>query len=157
MKKFSTWLILALAVVYWILRIIATYTSMMGMDFMIKPLDTNTEISLLFIALLSFVLIAKRKWLGAIIYLVAYEGYFGFDLYKNFSNIVAGTLSADAYMNIFFSFIGVILPIVVLFDLMLDQNRKDHPTDKKTDWFYKNQKFDRKMDERTDKNNYRTL
>jgi hypothetical protein len=157
MKKFSTWLILALAVVYWILRIIATYTSMMGMDFMIKPLDTNTEISLLFIALLSFVLIAKRKWLGAIIYLVAYEGYFGFDLYRKFSSIVAGTLSADAYMNIFFSFIGVVLPIVVLFDLMLDQNRKDHPTDKKTDWFYKNQKFDRQMDERTDKNNYRTL
>ena len=29
--------------------------------------------------------------------------------------------------------------------------------DKKTDWFYKNEQFDRKMDDRADKNNYRTL
>ena len=29
--------------------------------------------------------------------------------------------------------------------------------DKKTDWFYGDEKYDRKMDERADKNNYRTL
>lgn len=155
MKKFSTWLILAMAVIYWILRIIATYTSMMGIDFMIKPLDTNMEITLLFVALLSFVLIAKRTWLGTILYLVAYEGYFGVDIYKNFPNIMAGSFSAEEYMNTFFSFIGVVLPLCVLFDLLLDKNRKAHPTDKKTDWFYKNQKFDRQLDERSDKNNYK--
>ena len=157
MKKFSTWLILAMAIVYWILRIIATYTSMMGIDFMIKPLDNNTEISLLFIALLSFILIAKRTWLGAIVYLVSYEGYFGYDIFQKFPSIVSGSLSVDEYMNVLFSFLGVILPFFVLFDLLLDKNRKAHPTDKKTDWFYKNKKFDRDLDERVDKNNYRTL
>ena len=45
----------------------------------------------------------------------------------------------------------------VLLDLLMDKNRKNHPKDKKTDWFYDNEQFDRKMDERADKNNYRTL
>ena len=57
----------------------------------------------------------------------------------------------------FFSLIGVILAVAVLIELLLDKNRKVHPVDKKTDWFYKNEQFDRKMDDRADKNNYRTL
>ena len=44
-----------------------------------------------------------------------------------------------------------------IFDLLLDKNRKAHPKDKKTDWFYKNEQYDRKLDDRADKNNYRTL
>jgi len=43
----------------------------------------------------------------------------------------------------------------VLFDLLFDKNRKEHPVDKKTDWFYKNENFDRKLDERADKNHYK--
>lgn len=34
---------------------------------------------------------------------------------------------------------------------------KKFSTYKKTDWFYKNEEFDRKLDDRADKNNYRTL
>ena len=55
------------------------------------------------------------------------------------------------------SIIGIILPIAVLADLLLDKGRKANPKDKKTDWFYNNEQFDRKLDERSDKNNYRTL
>ena len=157
MQKFSTWMILAMAVVFWILRIIATYCNVMGIDFIIQPLNVNTEISLLFIALLSFILIAKRKWLGVIIYAVAYEGYFGVDLYNNISNISSGILDMNQYVGVLFSFAGMILPLCAIFDLALDKNRKAHPKDKKTDWFYKNEKFDRNMDERADKNNYRML
>ena len=51
----------------------------------------------------------------------------------------------------------IIIPIAVLIDLLLDKGRMAHPVDKKTDWFYKNEQFDRKMDDRADKNNYRTL
>ena len=36
MQKFSTWMVLALDVMFWILRIIATYTNSMGIEFMIK-------------------------------------------------------------------------------------------------------------------------
>ena len=47
--------------------------------------------------------------------------------------------------------------MAVLLDLLLDKNRKENPKDKKTDWFYKNEEFDRKLDDRADKNNYRTM
>ena len=157
MQKFSTWMILMLAIIFWLLRIVAAYCSQMGMEFMAQPLDFGLEIFVIFTAILCFVLIAKRKWLGTILYLVAYEGYFGADIINNFKNITEGTLSANQYMNIFFSFIGMVLPIIVLFDMLLDKNRELNPTDKKTDWFYKEKKFDRNMDERADKNNYRTL
>ena len=60
-------------------------------------------------------------------------------------------------MNLFVSMVGIILPVAVMLDLIADKNRKAHPKDKKTDWFYTNQKFDRELDERADKNNYRTL
>ena len=60
-------------------------------------------------------------------------------------------------MQFIFSMLGIILPLAVLIDLLLDKNRKNNPKDKKTDWYYGNEKYDRKMDERADKNNYRTL
>ena len=41
--------------------------------------------------------------------------------------------------------------------MLLDKNRVNNPKDKKTDWFYKGEQYDRQLDERADKNNYRTL
>ena len=156
MHKFSTWMVLSLDIVFWIVRIIATYTSAMAIDFMITPINLNTEIMLLFVALLCFVLIAKRKLLGVILYLVSYLGYFGVDLLNNLV-LTNGQISAANYMNVFFSFIGIALPIFTMLDWLLDKNKQLHPTDKKTDWYYTNQKYDMKKDEREDKNNYRTL
>ena len=67
------------------------------------------------------------------------------------------TLSAETYLAMFISLIGVTIPLIAVFDILLDKNRMKNPVDKKTDWFYKNEKFDRELDERADKNNYRTL
>lgn len=39
--------------------------------------------------------------------------------------------------------------------MLVDKTRSVYPTDKKTDWFYKNKEFDRKLDERVDQNQYR--
>ena len=82
MQKFSTWMIVSLAVVFWILRVIATYATGMGYDFIIKPIDLTTEIILLFTALVCFVLIAKRNFLGIALYLVSYWGYFGVTIWQ---------------------------------------------------------------------------
>lgn len=156
MQKFSTWMILSLDVIFWLLRIVATYTQAMAIDFMITPIDLNTEIMLLFIALVCFVLIAKRKLLGVVLYLVSYLGYFGVNLWQELV-VTGGTISPNNYMNVFFSFIGIALPIFTLLDWMLDKNKQLHPTDKKTDWYYTNKKYDMQKDEREDKNNYRTM
>ena len=42
----------------------------------------------------------------------------------------------------------------MLDESLLDKNRKLNPKDKKTDWFYQNEEFDRKLDDRADKNNF---
>ena len=157
MQKLSSLIILMMAIIYWMLRIIATYCYQMGMEFMAQPLNFELELVVIFTSILCFILIAKRKWLGAILYLVAYEGYFGADIINNFSKLKEGGLAMAQYTNMFFSFIGMVFPIIVLLDMIFDKNRELNPKDKKTDWFYAQEKFDRQMDDRADKNNYRTL
>ena len=40
-------------------------------------------------------------------------------------------------------------------DIFLNKDRKGSTKDKKTDWFYTNEQYDRKLDERADKNQYK--
>ena len=103
-------------------------------------------------------MVVKRKVLGAALYLACYGVYFGADIADKMKLLTNGdTLTMAQMSSLFFSIIGIIIPIAVLVDLLLDKGRMAHPVDKKTDWFYKNEQFDRKMDDRADKNNYRTL
>ena len=157
MQKFSTWMIIALDVIFWLLRVIAAYTYAMGIDFMIQPIDMNMEITMIFVALLAFILIVKRKFLGTVIYMIGYFGYFGVALFNNLQQMMTVGGMIDDYVNVLFSLIGVALPLFTFLDLLLDKNRQLHPTYKKTEWFYKNKKYDMQKDERVDKNNYRTL
>lgn len=158
MKNVGSYLLVFFMVMFWIFRIIVAVTGTMGFDFPFTPMNNNIEIVLLFVALVCIILVVKRKLLGAIIYLAGYGFYFGSDLISWISKLTNGTsIAITDYAIIMMSFIGVVLPIFVLFELLLDKNRKAHPVDKKTDWFYKNEQYDRKMDERADKNNYRTL
>ena len=152
MKKFSTWLIVMFMVMFWIFRVVVAFTDSLNIDIGIVPVDSNAEVLLLFISLISIVLITKRKMLGGIIYLLTHGIYFGIDIYNS---LLAS--ESIVYGQAFFSLIGIILPIVAIFDLLFDKAAKAYPKDDKTDWFYKNKDYDREMDERADKNNYRTL
>ena len=159
MKKFSTYLVVMFMIVFWIIRIIITLSSELGKDFMgIKPSNEIFEIIILFATLLCVILVAKRKLTGALIYLTLHAIYFGGDITQKLNLITNNEqLSLAQSTEMMFSMLGVIIALIVLIDLLLDKNRKANPKDKKTDWFYKNEKFDREMDERADKNNYRTL
>ena len=158
MKSVGSYLLVLFMIMFWVFRIIVAFTATMGVDFAFQPLNQSVEIVLLFVTLACVILVVKRKLLGAIIYLVAYGMYFGVDLYNTVVSVMNGaTIELTQYAVILMSFIGVVLPLCVVFELLLDKNRKAHPVDKKTDWFYKNEQFDRKMDERADKNNYRIL
>ena len=115
---------------------------------------------MLFVALLSLVLVIKRKIAGGLIYLLGYGMYFGVDVVNNIQVImsaVEGNVDINAYANLFISLVGIILAVAVMLDLLMDKSRKNNPKDKKTDWFYTNEQYDRQLDERADKNNYRTL
>ncbi len=165
MKNFSTWLLACFMVMFWAFRVIVTLMAQLNQDFGgIVPINETLEIILLFVTLVCIILVVKRKLVGALIYLLIYGLYFGTDVFNGISMMIsnsssesASILPATSFMNLFVSFIGVILPIAVLLDMLVDKGRKNHPKDKKTDWFYTNEQFDRKLDDRADKNNYRTL
>ena len=163
MKNFSTWLIVMFMSMFWAFRIIVAVTYELGADFGgIEPLNQTLEIILLFVVLACMLLIIKRKMVGALIYLLGYGMYFGTNVMTGITTLITvnsdmNMSNAGMYLNTFIALIGIIIPVAVLFDLLLDKNRKANPKDKKTDWFYKNEQFDREMDDRADKNNYRTL
>lgn len=159
MKKFSTYLLVMFMVIFWILRIIVTILSQLGKSFMgMVPMNETFEIVILFLTLLCLILVVKRKIVGSLLYLTLHAIYFGGDITNKLNIMVSNEpLTIEQSTQLFFSMIGIILPLAVLIDLLLDKNRKNNPKDKKTDWFYKNEEFDRKLDDRADKNNYRTM
>lgn len=161
MKNFSTWMIVMFIVMFWILRIIVAISGELNWDFAgLKPLNQQMEIILLFVVLFCVILIVKRKIIGGLIYLLAYGMYFGVDIINNAQTLLTAvetSVEINVYINLFMSLIGMILPIAALLDLLMDKSRKNNSKDKKTDWFYDNEQFDRKLDERADKNNYRTM
>ena len=158
MKNLSTWLIVMFMGMFWVLRVIIALTSSYaGKEGFAGLVSANltVEIILLFVVLVCIALIVKRKMLGAIIYLVAYGSYFGYDAGVNILAIINNGAPIGNILGAVVSIIGIILPLGVLLDMVADSARKANPVDKKTDWFYKNEAFDRKLDERADKNNYR--
>lgn len=163
MKNFSTWMLVMFMALFWLFRIVVAVTYELGVDFGgIQPFNQTMEIILLFVVIICMLLIIKRKMIGGLIYLLVYGMYFGTSLMTGITALM--TVSTDitmssmgSYLDTFISLIGITIPIAILFDLLLDKNRKANPKDKKTDWFYKNEQYDRKMDDRADKNNYRTL
>lgn len=157
MMSMIGYLVIMFMGIFWLFRLIIAFTFSMGMDIGIVPLNMNIEILLLFITLICMFLIGKRKVIGAIIYLASYGLYFGIDVYNGVIFILNGTVGMINYTSLFISFIGIVLPLFVLFEILFDKNRREHPVDKKTDWYYKNNQYDRKYDERADRNNYRTL
>lgn len=154
MKTLANWLLVIFMFMYWVFRLVVTYMEATGRTFVTTPINTNVEIALLFITVICMALVLKRKSIGGIIYVVCYIGYFGVDLFNQLKPMLTNhSFDMDAGMGMFFSAIGVILALAVMIDLLSDHLK--HPEDKKTEWFYENKQFDRKMDDRADKNNYK--
>ena len=158
MKNFSTWLLVMFVVMFWAFRLVVAFTYELAIDFGgVIPLDMKTEVILLFLVLVCLGFIIKRKIVGGVLYLITYGLYFGKYVLDNLPPILAKEATIGNGLNLLVALVGLLLPILVLFDLLVDRNRKTNPVDKKTDWYYKNEEYDRKLDDRADKNNYRTL
>ena len=155
MTSMFSYLITIAGVVFWIIRLVITFTSSLNIDIGIEPIDFNIEVVLLFVTLFCMILIVKRNIIGALIYFVAYGGYFGTDLYNGIINIKNGDTNLVDYVTLFVSFLGVLIAFLTLLDIFLNKERKGSTRDGKTDWFYKNKEYTRKLDERADTNQYR--
>ena len=158
MKNVSSWLIMIFVIMFWILRVVVAITGTTGADFAIKPINDQMEIILVFVVLILIPFLWTRKIIAAIAYLGIYGWYFGPELLRTFPAIMGGeVLNMDMFMNLLMAVIGVALPIAMIIDILLCKTREKNPIHKDTDWFYKNEQYDRKLDERADKNNYRTM
>ena len=142
------------AIIFWVIRIVVTFTASTGIEFFLTPLNLKVETVLLFVTHLCLILIFKRSMIGALLYMFSYWGYFGVYIYKIFTSNEAIVLSD--YLNVLVSTIAVILPFIIFMDIGFSQSsKKTSMKTKKTDWFFQNKDFDRQYDERADKNQYK--
>lgn len=158
MKNLSTWLLAFFMVMFAGFRVIVTITNQQGAPIAGLVIENIVlEIALIFLTLLCLLLVIKRKFLGAVIYLASYGFYYGTGVFSTIYGILVNgdTIAVSNSLEILVSAIGVILPLAVFMDTLADKSRKINPVDKKTDWFYKNEQFDRKFDERADRNEYK--
>ena len=157
MKTMSHYLIIMLSVMLFIFRLIVVFTTTMGIEFAVKSLNVNLEIGLLFVMIISIILMSKSKLSGAIILTVSSIAYYGADILQKFNYVSQNVANIDIAMELIISVICVIIPLFAFFIIAFAKEQEKRPVDKKTDFFYKNEAYDRKYDERADKNNYRTM
>ena len=75
-------------------------------------------------------------------------------MYQNVETMINNSGTLNLYMGLLVCLVALVIPVAALFDVLVDKSRKVNPVDKQTDWFYKNKEYDRKLDERADKNQY---
>lgn len=155
MTNVFSYLITMLGIIFWVFRVIVATMHTLSLDFAIQPLDQNFEIIVLFVTLFSMILIFKRNIIGALVYFLANGFYFGTDLYNRIIGIMNGQAGLMDYTSLFISFIGVLIPFLTVMDILLNKERKGLTKDKKTDWFYTNKEYERKFDDRADRNQYK--
>jgi hypothetical protein len=161
MSNFSTWLLAIFMVMFWLFRTIVALCSQFSIDLLgIESYNLNFEIIIAFATLFCIILVVKRKLIGSLLYFLMYGTYFGEHLLTNIMPIIQKqtTLTVDMSMNLFSDFIAIILALFVVLDMLVDKGRKANPIDRKTDWYFKNKKYEEELkarDDREDKNEYK--
>ena len=161
MRNFSTYLLVMFMVMYWLFRAVVALCTQYSIDLLgLVTWDFNMEVLIAFITLPCILLVVKRKLVGALAYLLIYGIYFGEHLLATILPLIQGEmiLTLDLSMNLISDVVAVLLAIFVLMDLLVDKGRKANPIDRKTDWYFKNKKYDEELkarDQREDKNEYK--
>ncbi len=155
MTTLFSYLITMFAGMFWVFRVVVALMYTMSVDIGIEPLNFNVEVILLFVTLFCMIFIIKRNIIGALVYFVTYGFYFGTDFYNGIMKIVNEEAVGLDYLGLIISFVGILLPTLTVIDIFVNKDRRGSGKDKKTDWFYTNEEYTRKLDERADKNQYK--
>ena len=161
MANFSTWLLTIFMVMFWLFRAIVALCTQFSIDLLgIVAYNFNWEVIIAFATLLCIVLVVKRKMLGSLLYLMMYGVYFGEHFISNIITIAQGevTVTMDLSLNLIADLVAMVLALFVVLDMLVDKGRKANPIDRKTDWYFKNEKYDEELkarDQREDKNEYK--
>ncbi len=161
MANFSTWLLAIFMIMFWLFRAIVALCSQFSIDLLgIVAYDFRIEVIIAFLTLPCIVLIMKRKLVGSLIYLGIYGVYFGRHLLINIIPLILGfsVVTINSSLNLISDIIAISLAIFTVVDMLIDRGRKSNPIDRKTDWYFKNEKYDKELknkDSREDKNEYK--
>ena len=155
MKKTSSILLVLFMCMFWAFRLIITFMYSKSIDFFIKPINITTELILLFAVLFSIILVIKRNIFGGIIYAISNVYYYGGYVLNLMINNQIKNMNDEILVNLFVTCIAFLLSFLVLLDLVLTRKMGGSKNEKDTNWFYKDKKYDRELDERADKNQYK--
>ena len=155
MTSIFSYLLTFLGILFWFFRAIVTLLYQLEFDFFTTPINATYEIIVLFATLPCIILVVKRNIVGAAAYFGIYGAYFGKALYEAIINTQATGVTIVSSSNLLFTFLGVIIPLLTFLDILFNKNRGLGKGNKHTDWFYKNEAFDREFDERADRNQYK--
>lgn len=155
MTTLFSYLLTFLGIIYWFFRGIVTVMYQLDKDFFAVPLNDTVEIIVLFATLPCLLLVIKRNLIGAAAYFGIYGAYFGTALYETYMSATETGYTVMNTADIICLVIGVIIPLLTFLDILFNKHRGNFGLDKKTKWFYNNEKFDRKFDERADRNQYK--
>lgn len=158
MKSLASWLLAFFMVIFWIFRVIVTLFDQTGGSFGGFIVFNDTiEIALLFVSIICFILILRRNIIGAIVYLVTYGLYFGQYIFATAIPTITESGSVDAITleNLLVAALGIIIALCEVLNIAFEKTKKNHYSDNKTDWFFDNKDYDRVLDDRADKNQYK--
>lgn len=161
MSNFSTWLIAIFMIMFWLFRAVVALCTQYSIDLLgITSYNFNIEVIIAFVTLICIVLVVKRKMVGSLIYLVINGAYFGEHLVSFFMQYFQGqnTINMDMSLNLISDVVAIVLALFTVMDMLVDKGRKINPVDGKTDWYFKNEKYDEelsKRDNREDNNEYK--
>ncbi len=157
MTSLFSYLITIFGVLFWFFRILVAYFATSGGDFICQPLNTQFEIIVLFLTVPCFVLVFKRSLVGATFYAGLYAAYFGTAIYNTINNftVTESGIGMVTGVNLIASIAGVVIPLLTFLDILFNKNRLSVSKDNESSFFYKNEKYDRKFDERADRNQYK--
>ena len=160
MKSLISWLLVLFMAMFWVFRVIVAISAQFGIEFGgFIVFNNTTEMVLLFVDLFCFILIVKRKLIGGIIFLAGYGWYFGSYIINNLIPALSSEDGVDMviFQNSIIGILGIIIALCIVINIAFEKVKLRHFTDKKTDWYFDDDKYDRKLDDRADKNQYRTL
>ena len=151
-----SYLLTTLGIMFWIFRGFVAAFESIEKEFICTTLNLQLEIIILFATLPCMLLVIKRNLVGATLYFGIYGAYFGTALYNSLMGMNgAEGLTISNSISLLSSVLGIIIPLFTFLDILLNRYRRNVGLDKKTEWYYNNEKFDREYDERADRNQYK--
>lgn len=150
-------MITILSIAFWLFRLVVCVLETLEIDFICKSLNLGLEIAVLFLSIPCFIFVFKRNIIGAAAYMAVQVSFFGTALFNTINKVNAEqNLNVANDIDEICAYFAIALGVFTFLDVLINKYRKTiSKASKETDWYYKNDKYDREYDERSDRNQYR--